>query len=342
MNRESTLAVVAALLLLGATGLVLAAPDALDDPRSEDAPPGHLAVAETAIAPGEITGETAALRIDTGLRHRGGALENVSVRYRAVDSESGLLVDERRVELGEVTGDGEVSAAGTLVVPREGGYRIETTVFADGERVASDSGTVRGVAALTPDYADRRVGFPDHRVWPTLAVAVDEADGETATLRITASVTNRGDDPSEAVELAVLLRQSDSNVVADRATTTVEAIRPGRTETVDVTVTVPDDYNYYVDAMVRADGVVVDEAGSVANLNPRETISANETTEEVAFNAEDFAEEESEAEAPREEPEGATDGETPGFGAVAAVLALLSLMLAGRLRRRGADRGDSR
>lgn len=341
MNRESTLAVVAALLLVGAAGLVLAAPDALDDPRSEDAPPGHLAVAETAVAPGEITAETAALRIDTGLIHRGGPLQNVSVRYRAVDAESGLLVDERRVGLGEVTGDGEVSAEGTLVVPREGGYRIETTVFADGERVARDSGTVRGVEALTPDYADRRIGFADHRVWPTLAVAVQEADGETATLRITASVTNRGDDPSESIELAVLLRQSDSNVVADRATTTVEGVRPGRTETVDVTVTVPNDYNYYVDAMLRADGVVVDEAGSVANLNPRETISANRTTEEVAFSAEDFAEEESEP-TPPEEPDESTDGETPGFGAVVALVAVLTLALAGRLRRRGPDRGDSR
>lgn len=104
---------------------------------------------------------------------------------------------------------------------REGGYRIETVVFADGERRASQTTRVGGVAALTPDYADSRVGFTESNVWPTVAVSVSEADNQTATLSVSLSVTNRGDAVSEPLDLRVLLRQSESNVIADEASETV-------------------------------------------------------------------------------------------------------------------------
>jgi len=153
-------------------------------------------------------------------------------------------------------------------VEREGGYRIETVVFADGERRASQTTRVGGVAALTPDYADSRVGFTESNVWPTVAVSVSEADNQTATLSVSLSVTNRGDAVSEPLDLRVLLRQSESNVIADEASETVGEVRPGRTDTVTTTVEVPANYNYYVDAALWSDDVLIDETQGVANLNP--------------------------------------------------------------------------
>ena len=336
-TRTALLTAAAALLVAGAVGAV-AAPDALTDPREADEPPGRIDVAGATVAPGEVRGETAELRLGTDLRHRGGTVENVTVRHRAVGAESGLLVDETTVDVGDVDFEGERTVNGTVTVEREGGYRIETVVFADGQRREQQTTRVAGVAALTPDYADTQVGFTEGSVWPTVAVSVVEADNETATLSASVSVTNRGDEASDDVDLRLYLRQAESNVIAADATATVGTVRPGRTDTVTATVEVPAGYNYYVDAALFDDDVLVDETQGVANLNPRETITANETVRDVAFSVEDFERDDVGGEggdgASGAAPDaGASDGSTPGFGPLVALVALVVAALTARRRR---------
>ncbi|OYR49495.1 PGF-CTERM sorting domain-containing protein [Halorubrum sp. Ea1] len=334
-TRTALLAAAAAVLVVSAVGVV-AAPDALDDPREENERPGDVRIAGIVVSPGEVRGETAELRLGVDLRHRGPAVENVTVRHRAIGADSGLLVDETTVDIGEVDGGGERTINGSVDVERAGGYRIETAVFADGERVETRTTRVGGVAALTPDYADTRVGFTDGNVWPTVAVSVREADNATATLSVSVSVTNRGDAASDPLDLRLLMRQAESNVIADEARETVGSVRPGRTETVTTTVEVPANYNYYVDAALWSDDVLIDETQGVANLNPRETIDADESVEEVEFSVEDFADggaggdDGADGERPRDD--GSTDDGTPGFGPVAALAALLAAALYARRR----------
>lgn len=336
MKREQALLVLAGALLLVAVVGVAVLPGAMASPTvGEEPPPGQVDVVEQVVTPGEVNGETAELRLLTDLEHRRGTVENVSVRFRAIDAESGLLEDETVVAVGSVDAEGEFSVNSSLDVPREGAYQLETTVYAGNDRVARTTTRVSGVRALTPAYADRNVAFTDGQVWPTIAVAVESADDNRTTLRITASVTNEGDAGSEDLRLGVMLRQADSNVVADEAETTVESVRPGRTDTVSVTVTVPSGYNYYVDAALWHDGVLIDETQSVANLDPQRTISANETQEDVEFEVGDFAEEESD-EVPQTEQAGretVREEETPGFGAAVALLALVAAALVARRRR---------
>ena len=335
-TRTALLAAAAALLVATAVGAV-AAPGAISDPRATDEPPGRIDIAGATVAPGDVRGETAELRLGTDLRHRGGTVENVTVRHRAIGAESGLLVDETTVDVGDVDFDGERTVNGTVTVEREGGYRIETVVFADGQRREQQTTRVAGVAALTPDYADTQVGFTDGTVWPTVAVSVVEADNETATLSASVSVTNRGDEASEDVDLRLYLRQAESNVIAADATETVGAVRPGRTDTVTTTVEVPAGYNYYVDAALFDDDVLVDETQGVANLNPRETITANETVRDVEFSVEDFQRDDVGGEggdgADRAPTDGATGGSTPGFGPLVALVALVVAALTARRRR---------
>jgi PGF-CTERM protein len=337
-TRTALLAAAAVVLVVSAVGVV-AAPDALDDPRERNERPGNVHIAGIVVSPGEVRGETAELRLGVDLRHRGSTVENVTVRHRAIGADSGLLVDETTVDVGDVDGGGERTINGSVNVERAGGYRIETAVFADGERVETRTTRVGGVAALTPDYADARVGFTEGNVWPTIAVSVREADNTTATLSISVSVTNRGDTASEPIDLRLLMRQAESNVIADEARETVGSVRPGRTDTVTVTVEVPANYNYYVDAALWSDDVLIDETQGVANLNPRETIDADESVEEVEFAVEDFAggdgaggagEDTADSERPRDE--GGTADATPGFGPVVALAALLAAALYARRR----------
>ncbi|WP_435097271.1 DUF7490 domain-containing protein [Halorubrum sp. N11] len=340
--RTALLAAAAALLLAGAVGAV-AAPDAIVDPRETDERPGDVRIVDTVVSPGEVRGETAGLRLGVDLRHHGSAVENVTVRHRAIGADSGLLVDETTVDVGEVDGGGERTINGSVNVERAGGYRIETVVFADGERRASQTTRVGGVAALTPDYADSRVGFTESNVWPTVAVSVREADNETATLSVSISVTNRGDAASEPLDLRVLVRQAESNVIADEASETVDEVRAGRTDTVTTTVEVPANYNYYVDAALWSDDVLIDETQGVANLDPRETISADESVEEVQFAVEDFSRGggSDEADGADRAPDRGADGSdrgtsgdgTPGFGPLVALIALVAAALVARRRQ---------
>ncbi|MFC7187337.1 DUF7490 domain-containing protein [Halorubrum yunnanense] len=333
-TRTALLAAAAAVLVVSAVGVV-AAPDALDDPREENERPGHLRVAGIVVSPGEVRGETAELRLGVDLRHRGSAVENVTVRHRAIGAESGLLVDETTVDVGAVDGGGERTINGSVDVERAGGYRVETAVFVDGKRVETRTTRVGGVAALTPDYADTRVGFTEGNVWPTVAVSVREADNATATLSVSVSVTNRGDAASDPIDLRLLMRQAESNVIADEARETVGSVRPGRTDTVTATVEVPAEYNYYVDAALWSDDVLIDETQGVANLNPRETISTDESVEEVQFSVEDFADDRADAageDGADRGGDGATEDGTPGFGPVVALVALLAAALYARRR----------
>ncbi|MFC6787756.1 PGF-CTERM sorting domain-containing protein [Halobaculum halobium] len=335
MTRERRLTAGAVAVLLVALLGVAVGPGVLADP-SADGPvrPGHVRIAESpAIAPGEVDGATATLTLHTRIGHAGNPTDNVSVRFRAYDAESGLLTTEQTVELDELTGDRSVPVNATIEVPREGGYVIETVVFREGQVVDRDRTQVSGLEALGTE-----VRFTESEAVPPLSVSVasvDEAANRT-TLSVAASLTNGGSEASDDLRVEVIVRQAESNLVAGRESTTVGDIAAGRTADATAEVTVPSDYNYYVDAAVYRDGVLVDTARSVANLDPTETISANETTRDVEFEVGDFtggdggADDRATEAAARTE----TSTATPGFGPALAVVALLGAALFARRRHR--------
>ncbi|QLG26154.1 PGF-CTERM sorting domain-containing protein [Halorarum halophilum] len=333
MSRERLLAGSAAVVLALALLTATLAPGVLASPAEDDpVRPGPVGVEEVAIAHGDVGGATAELRLHARIDHDRNPTDNVSVRFRAYDAESGLLAAERTVDVGTLTGDASVPVNATLRVDREGGYRLETTVFRDGRRVDRSSTEVRGMEALTPAYAETDVRFTESDVVPPVAVSVDAVEGDRTTLRVAASLTNAGDAPSEDLRVELLLRQADSNLVADRTSVDVGDIRPGRTTDAATTLTVPANYNYYVDAALYKDGVLVDSARSVANLDPRETISANETEREIEFSVGDFADGGGGADRPTNGAEETSYTQTPGFTAALAVVALLAAALFARRR----------
>jgi PGF-CTERM protein len=336
MDRERILAggavLVVGVALLGA----LVGPGVLADPGDEGPiRPGRVDVVDpaAAVSTGEITGQHAELTLHTPLRHYGNPTENVSVRYRAIDTDSGLLVDETRVQVGTMTGDGEREVRGTLTVPREGGYRLEATVYRNDSRVDGYSQSVRGVSALTPEYARSNVSFTEDAVLDPVSVSIVEAGEDRTTLELGGWLTAMG--PSEGSDLSVtfIVRQAESNVVAERATVDAATLREGRSEMVTTEVSVPSEYNYYIDAVLTRDGVIIDTAAGVVNLDPTETIDRNQTERDVEFEAGDFDEEERTDREPERERRTETVTSTPGFGPVVAVLALLGAVLLARWRR---------
>jgi len=125
--------------------------------------------------------------------------------------------------------------------------------------------------------------------------------------------------------VSVIVRQADSNLAADRAAADVGTIDPGQTAETSMTVSVPSEYNYYVDGVLTKDGVIVDTVRTAVNLDPSERIAVNETRQDVSLEVSDFERERRPTEdgERRDSPAASEDG-TPGFGVPVAVLALVS------------------
>ncbi|GGL30329.1 PGF-CTERM sorting domain-containing protein [Halarchaeum grantii] len=322
-------------LLGGATALValslvaaLAVPGALAPP-DRDRPPARIAYTEMTVAPTAVAGDTVTLGVTNYVTHDGGPARNVTVLTRAIDLESGFVATSATASLGTLTTGGERAPTATLTVERSGGYRIETVVYENGSRVATGHRSVRGVGALTPAYARSPIRFHEFAggVIPTVAVAVREAGDERTTLDVAAHVTNTGGE-SEPVTVEYVARQADSNLVADRASVAVSDVASGHTVTPNATLAVPSDYNYYVDAILRKDGVIVDSTTAAANLDPSRTLSVNETTRDVELDVSDFETEREGGKPSRTTTE--TSGGTPGFGVPAALAALAGVALLAR------------
>jgi PGF-CTERM protein len=321
-------------LLVGALGLLVllvvaavAVPGALAD-REESIRPAYLDYRDSAVQAGAVTGETVTLQFETRLGHAGGPARNVTVEVRAVDAASGMQVATATTDLGTVTGEREVSALTNLTVPRQGAYDLRTVVYVDGQRRVGGSQTVSGVGTLVPEYARTDLAFrsfpaPTTSIPPVVYTVQDVSDGQ-ATLDVTPFLTNTGDEPESGLELVVLARQADSNIVADRAVVPVGEIAPGRTAEPSLTVTVPDDYNYYLDAMLRRDGVVVATTSVPASLDPTEDVPENMTRRDVDLETGDFEQDDGSGGGPPDEPAMTEGSQGPGFGVAAALLAILT------------------
>jgi PGF-CTERM protein len=331
MDSNRVLAGVAVVVVAVALLAAAVVPGAVTAPDDDPIRPGPVRVVDADIATGEITGQTAELELFATLDHRGNTAENVTVLFEATDAESGLLEASEEVRVGDLTAEGERRVSTTLSVPRDGGYELEGVVYRNGTRVDEFTRQISGVEALTPAYAESNVSFVDDPVLQPVSVSIADAGEDRTTLELGGWLTAAGPSEADSLSVTFVLRQAESNVVAARTSVEAGGLREGRSEMVTTEVSVPSEYNYYVDAVLTRDGVIVDTAGGVVNLDPTETLERDQTQQEVEFDASDFESGEAPADRPAETE--ATAAQTPGFGPIVAVVALLSAGLLARRRR---------
>ena len=328
MNREKVLAGGVAVVVVASLLAAALVPGAFAQSHEEVVRPGPVDVAEMSIAHGSVSGASATLSVETRLNHRGNPTENVTLLLRAIDLESGIVKTTQTIDVETLSGDKEIAVSANLTVPRKGGYRLEAILYQDDRRVDEGSKQVHGVGSLTPEYARTSIYF--HRFsgdLPAVEYAIESVDGNQTTLDVSSYLTNAGDDPAGDLRLVVTARQADSNIVADRTAVDVGEIEPGRTATPSASLSVPDGYNYYLDAVLWKDGVVVGTYRSAANLNPTETLSVEETTREVGLEVSDFESGGADERAREEEATAMSESGQPGFGVAVAILAFLGATL---------------
>lgn len=360
MRRETVLAICAIAVVAGMLGIATVASGVLatDEPEAQPSAALTLDTQEVTMTPEAIGGETVTLSVDLFLRQdaqvdRGFSLEdvddadlqsqNVSVRLRATDRSTGMVEDVTDLDVEPIEGERDFSVSGTVTLDRERSYDIEAIVFEDDRRTEVGRTRVSGLDSLEPDYADSPVQFERFTTadLPAVSYTVEDAGDDEADLGLSAYVTNAGDDVNDAVEVELIARQTDSNIVADSERVSIGAVRPGRTETAEAALSVPDGYNYHLDAVIWRDGVIVDSVREGATLDPEDPAPENETetdgqeeTVEVGEFVTDDAEDD---DAPADDglddtapPEDGDDAQ-PGFGIAAALAALVAALVAGRI-----------
>jgi len=334
MWDERLLVAGAVVILVGFLVAAMVVPGAIAAPDQDRDRPGKLNLRDMAIVSGEISGDTAELIVQTRLSHAGPTAENVTIELRATSLDSGLLEATTRMSIAQIKGDREVTVNGTLPVARQGGYRIEAILFNEGRRLETAARQVKGVGALTPAYATSEVEFHDFRATdqPAIEYRIDQASNRTATLAVTTYLSNTGDGTAGGLELVLKARQADSEIVADSTGVRVGQIEAGRTATPSAELEVPNGYNYYLDAQLWADGVIVGTARSAANLNPTETLSVDQTRREVQLEVSEFESEPERAPVTEEAAATAAPGQ-PGFSTVIAIVAILVAVVVTRRAR---------
>lgn len=297
---------------------------------------GHVRIDGIDIATGHVSGESAELRTSVWLVNRGGTAEDLNLSVRVHDADSGLLVDTTGGPVPTVEGDRDLSVTRNVTVPREGDYRLEAVLSRDGVRVDRARTRIAGLGALEPDYLSSSVGFHRFPGLPAIQYEVEAAAGNAVRLSAVAFVTNGGSGATDADDLTLVIRarQNESGIVAAEGRTAIERLGSGETAAPSVDLTVPDGYNYYLDAYLwRGDVLVATEQGT-ATLDPTRTIRPNRTRESVDLDVEDFERRSSIDRQATNDTAGAEEEGQAGFVAVVAAAALIGTLTALRWRER--------
>ncbi len=305
------------LLLLVAVVLLVTAAGCLKE--------GSAGVTGITVEPVNVTAGKVVLNVSTTVQHWSGPGLGAGVlRIEVLDDETGLRVHEGTQEFGPISPGTTVVVPYELTLPRRGSYRVRASLAGGGLRGTGGEVMVRSLERLPPDTARTPITITDMD-FLVRGVANGRAQIETEV-----QLTNQGTGPNPDLTVEIKAREASARLLADRQWTTVGAVRPGATVTRNVTLSVPDQHNYEVEAVLWSGDVIVERGSRSVNLAPNATATGGqEFTVRKIDTGEFITARETGAMVPVPVPT-----RTPGFG-VPASLAALALVLLGWRRNHG-------
>jgi len=260
------LGAVALVVVAGAVALLVSESSVVGEETEVEE--GEVSIINVDLTPRNVSAANVELGVVTRLGHEGGVSENVSVVVRVVDSETGMLEDERGTDIGRLEGDTEADGVVNISVVRDRDYDLRVLVYKDGRRVEGTENRLRGLEDLGSEEVVSEIDFHSFEEQPPVEFSVERVVDGNAVLNARAYLTNYGNRPSENVEVTIKARQTDTEIVADENTSEISEIGSGETERGEVLLSVPDGFNYHLDAVVWSDGSIVETHRNVATLNP--------------------------------------------------------------------------
>jgi len=224
---------------------------------------GSVGIAGISIARESVTSGEVVLNVSVTIQHYSGpGIGDTKIRLQARDSSTGLVVAEVIQPVGPI-GVGGTRICHTLItLPRSGSYEILVNVFDGDHLLASGKIPVYNLDRLPTDKSRTALSVTD------MDFIVRSVSGNTARVEADIYFTNRGSEPSPPLSVEIKAREEDARLTADRQWTTVDPVQPDMTVIANVTLAVPDQYNYEVPVVLWREGVIVGEATGYIRLRP--------------------------------------------------------------------------
>jgi hypothetical protein len=228
------------------------------------------AIAVTGINVGaeRIGGAEVTLNVTTDVENTYGVSSGITrIQLKAYDTGTGLVVVEKTGDAGYLGVHGAGSVSQTIVLPRKGSYRLESTAYENNQRKGRGEITVYNLEQLTPDNQEPGLLISD------IDFLVKSMNSGRAVIQTDIYFTNENPVSNGPFDIEVKAKEADAHLLADKQRTRLESIRPEATAVSSVTLSVPDQYNYVFEVLVWKDDVIVKRGEGLVQLRPGTTVN---------------------------------------------------------------------
>ncbi|MCX6682892.1 MAG: hypothetical protein NTY71_07930 [Methanoregula sp.] len=287
------------------------------------------AVAVTGINVGaeKITGSQVTLNVTTDVENTYGVSAGVTrVQLKVYDTETGLVVVDETGDAGLLGVRGAGSISQTIVLPRKGSYRLESTVYENNQRKGRGEITIYNLERLTPDNQEPGLLISD------IDFLVKGVNAGKVGIQTDIYFTNENPAANGPFDVEVKAKEADAHLLADKQRTRVELIRPEATTIASVTLSVPDQYNYVFEVLIWKNDAIVKRGEGLVQLRPGTVMSTNTQFVTKKIETSKFVTDITQPSVVSL-PQPYTTARTPGFTGLLAIIALGSLAVVYIIRR---------
>lgn len=294
--------------------------------------PNRLSILTIDVAAPRVSAGSVVLAVNVSIDNSDARSGDLDVVAKAFDLGTGLLALTNHSHIGRLARDVTVPVEVRLDLPHADGYRIEVSVAQDGQVALVQEVSASNLANLAVNAHQTGLGIDgvDFRVLDTNAGKV--------TFRATTYVTNEGRTTSAPLRLQLKAREVSTDLVADEEWVDVPALAVDATQPLPVELTVPQAYNYVVEAILWQGQIVVERGSGHVQLVPTSTIPAGERSVVTHPDVSAFRDPQSDpasglyGRAGGAAPSTARKAATPGFEFAAGAVALLACLVLVRRR----------
>ncbi|HJQ93343.1 MAG TPA: hypothetical protein VJ874_03545 [Candidatus Thermoplasmatota archaeon] len=252
--------------------------------------------------------------IDNSLARSG----DLRLLTKAFDQSTGLLVDQVATTVPPLGKEETRIVSTRLDLARAPGFRLQVDLYQEEKVIRGATLDVSNLDRLEPNLYDTglRIAAMDFEVLGTA--------GNRTTVRSTVYLTNEGREGSRPLSLQLKAREVSTSLLAAQVWAQVGSVAMDATRAYNATLTLPDGYNYAVEAVLWDNDIIVERGVGHVQFAPTAILDPGQKVVVTRPNLDDFA-----------GGQGVSDDEdsasTPGPGLVLVLAALA--VAAAALRR---------
>lgn len=248
----------------------------------EEEPPNFLRISGIDVSAPVVKSGTITLAVNVTLDNLDAQSQDVRLVAKGYDQSTGLLVTAQSADVGQIPEDRTISVEVLLDVPRSSGYRIEVQVYEDDQLTIQGTVTASNIDALPPNVFDTglRISMMDF--------IVRNVSGSRVEISAKVYVTNEGTTASQPLDIQIKAREISTSLLADEEWTQLPSVATEETVPTEVTLDVPDEYNYRIEAILWDGNIMVERGAQPVQLLPNLTKDPNEEIVVTNPNVDDF------------------------------------------------------